>query len=311
MATMKGDVGGGKSVAAKVPRNQHRPRAQVPAGLRPGCQRELGCVFIASVGFGRSKSRRCPDLRQRRRSHRCLARTMPTGEHASGGQKLTPSAMLRLMPPSVGVPWEEDRARQDRARRAFRHRPTRWRIRRASSPERVWQELEHRLMDIQERRIAEMDAPRHRDDDAVAQRAGGAGHSRSRSAPTRSRAGPTTILAEQVRKRPDRFQGLAALPMQDPDGATRELERCVQGARLPRRAGQRLLAGRRRRDDGRYYDLPQYRPFWAAWRNARRAVLSASAQSAAARRADLRRPSLAARPDLGLRRRRPRCMRCA
>jgi len=34
-------------------------------------------------------------------------------------------------------------------------------------------------------------------------------------------------LAEQVTKRPDRFQALAALPLQDPDLATRELQRCV------------------------------------------------------------------------------------
>ncbi len=33
------------------------------------------------------------------------------------------------------------------------------------------------------------------------------------------------LLAEEVQKRPDRFQGLAALPMQDPDAATRELVR--------------------------------------------------------------------------------------
>jgi len=36
------------------------------------------------------------------------------------------------------------------------------------------------------------------------------------------------FLAKEVAKRPDRFQGLAALAMQDPDGATRELERCVR-----------------------------------------------------------------------------------
>ena len=36
------------------------------------------------------------------------------------------------------------------------------------------------------------------------------------------------FLAEEVRKRPRRFQGLAALAMQDPDGATRELVRCVK-----------------------------------------------------------------------------------
>ena len=35
-------------------------------------------------------------------------------------------------------------------------------------------------------------------------------------------------LADQVRKRPDRFQALAALPMQDPDLATKELQRCVK-----------------------------------------------------------------------------------
>ena len=32
----------------------------------------------------------------------------------------------------------------------------------------------------------------------------------------------------EVGERPDRFQGLAALAMQDPEAATRELERCVK-----------------------------------------------------------------------------------
>ena len=54
-------------------------------------------------------------------------------------------------------------------------------------------------------------------------------------------------LAREVQKRPDRFQGLAALPMQDPDLAIRELDRCDPRARLQGRAGQRLLAGRRPR----------------------------------------------------------------
>jgi len=35
-------------------------------------------------------------------------------------------------------------------------------------------------------------------------------------------------LAEQVKKRPDRFRALAALPLQDPDMAAREMERCVK-----------------------------------------------------------------------------------
>ena len=69
-------------------------------------------------------------------------------------------------------------------------------------------------------------------------------------------------LAEQVRKRPDRFAGLAALPMQDPELAARELERCVK--ELGFRGA--LVNGFSQVNDAEtavYYDLPQYRPFWA------------------------------------------------
>src|ERR1700761_4964757 len=36
------------------------------------------------------------------------------------------------------------------------------------------------------------------------------------------------VLAEEVARRPNRFSGLAALAMHDPDVAARELERCVK-----------------------------------------------------------------------------------
>ena len=36
------------------------------------------------------------------------------------------------------------------------------------------------------------------------------------------------FLANEISKRPDRFGGFAALPMQDPDLATEELTRCVK-----------------------------------------------------------------------------------
>jgi 2,3-dihydroxybenzoate decarboxylase len=91
----------------------------------------------------------------------------------------------------------------------------------------TWPELESRLIDMQERRIREMDAhgmqmmilslnapaiqaiwdPKKATD--VARRA-------------------NDFLAKEVAKRPDRFRALAALAMQDPDGATRELQRCVK-----------------------------------------------------------------------------------
>jgi gamma-resorcylate decarboxylase len=70
-------------------------------------------------------------------------------------------------------------------------------------------------------------------------------------------------LAAEVAKHPDRFVGLAALPMQDPEAATQELQRCVRelgfkGALVNgfSQAGEENTA--------LYYDLPQYRPFWAA-----------------------------------------------
>jgi 2,3-dihydroxybenzoate decarboxylase len=69
------------------------------------------------------------------------------------------------------------------------------------------------------------------------------------------------VLATEIAKRPDRFAGFAALPMQDPDEAARELTRCVKelgfvGA-LVNGFSQAEQA-----ESALYYDLPQYRPFW-------------------------------------------------
>jgi 2,3-dihydroxybenzoate decarboxylase len=71
------------------------------------------------------------------------------------------------------------------------------------------------------------------------------------------------ILAAEIARQPTRFAGFAALPMQDPDEATRELTRCIKelgfvGA-LVNGFSQ---AGRA--DSALYYDTPQYRPFWRA-----------------------------------------------
>ena len=69
-------------------------------------------------------------------------------------------------------------------------------------------------------------------------------------------------LAEQVRKRPDRFQALAALPLQDPDLATRELQRCVKDLGM---VGA-LANGFSQIGDPNtiaYLDEKQYWPFWS------------------------------------------------
>jgi gamma-resorcylate decarboxylase len=71
------------------------------------------------------------------------------------------------------------------------------------------------------------------------------------------------VLAEEMRTRPDRFAGVAALPLQDPDAATLELTRCVKELGM---VGA-LVNGFSQAgspENVLYYDLPQYRPFWRA-----------------------------------------------
>ena len=132
-------------------------------------------------------------------------------------------------------------------------------------PDDHWPELRSRILDIHERRLRLMDAhgmqmmllslnapavqaipdPKRADD--IARRA-------------------NNFLAEQVSKRPDRFQALAALPMQDPDLASRELRRCVN--ELGFRGA--LVNGFSQVNDANsafYYDLPQYWPFWGVVEN--------------------------------------------
>lgn len=70
-------------------------------------------------------------------------------------------------------------------------------------------------------------------------------------------------LAAEIKKRPDRFAGFAALPMQDPEAAILELNRCVEELGF---VGA-LVNGFSQigtPENVTYYDLPQYRPFWRA-----------------------------------------------
>jgi 2,3-dihydroxybenzoate decarboxylase len=69
-------------------------------------------------------------------------------------------------------------------------------------------------------------------------------------------------MAQAVLKHPRHFGAFAALPMQDPDAAARELTRCVKelgfkGA-LVNGFTQKEVA-----DSAIYYDIPAYRDFWS------------------------------------------------
>lgn len=127
-------------------------------------------------------------------------------------------------------------------------------------PASYWPELKHRLLDIQQRRIEEMD------------RNGVELMILSLNAPTVQAIANTQaayelsrrandFLADQIARRPDRFKGFAALPMQSPDLAARELERCVKELGF---VGA-LVNGFTQVESGSgvlYYDLPQFRSFW-------------------------------------------------
>lgn len=70
------------------------------------------------------------------------------------------------------------------------------------------------------------------------------------------------IMAEIMQKHPDRFLGFAALPLQDPDAAVQELQRCVKELGC---VGILANSFSQTDDNGgyKYYDDPIYRPFWA------------------------------------------------
>jgi gamma-resorcylate decarboxylase len=69
-------------------------------------------------------------------------------------------------------------------------------------------------------------------------------------------------MAEAVAKHPRRFAAFAALPMQDPDAASRELIRCVKELGFK----GALVNGFTQKDvpdSAIYYDIPEYRSFWS------------------------------------------------
>jgi 2,3-dihydroxybenzoate decarboxylase len=127
-------------------------------------------------------------------------------------------------------------------------------------PDDIWREVRERVLDLHGRRIKLMDefgiemmilslnAP------AVQ-----AIHDVKRANDVARKA--NDYLAENVRKRPDRFQALAALPMQDPELAAKELQRCVKDLDM---VGA-LVNGFSQIGDAdtiAYLDEKQYWPFW-------------------------------------------------
>ena len=70
------------------------------------------------------------------------------------------------------------------------------------------------------------------------------------------------ILADEIARNPRRFAGFAGLPMQDPEAAARELTRCVTDLGF-KGAMVNCFTQRQVPDSAIYFDLPEFRPFWA------------------------------------------------
>jgi 2,3-dihydroxybenzoate decarboxylase len=124
-----------------------------------------------------------------------------------------------------------------------------------------WREMRSRLLDIRERRLREMDA--HGIETMILSLnspAIQAIHETGRAIEIAKKA--NDFLAAEVANNPGRFQAFAALPMQDPDAASREMERCVRelGFRGAMVNGFSQVGSE---DTAVFYDLPRYLPFWA------------------------------------------------
>ena len=126
----------------------------------------------------------------------------------------------------------------------------------------VWDTLRPRLLDIQDIRLKEMD--KHGVEMMILSLnapAIQAIHDSKRAIAVAKEA--NDVLADNVRKRADRFAAFAALPMQDIEAAIAELTRCVKDLGF---VGA-LVNGFSQigtPDNVTYYDLPRYRPFWRA-----------------------------------------------
>jgi predicted TIM-barrel fold metal-dependent hydrolase len=124
----------------------------------------------------------------------------------------------------------------------------------------VWSALGPRLLDLQDQRLRLMDAA------GIEVMIVSLNAPAIQAIPDVKRAVEVAreandVLAREVAKRPDRFVGVAALPMQDADSAAMELKRCIKELNF-KGALVNGFSQAGAPDSAIYYDLPQYRPFW-------------------------------------------------
>lgn len=125
----------------------------------------------------------------------------------------------------------------------------------------LWPEMRKRLLDVAEVRLRQMDQY------GMEYMIVSLNSPAIQAIPDKGRARDVArrandLLAEHVERRRDRFRAFAALPMQDPDAAITEAQRCVRDLGF---VGA-LVNGYSQidvQDSAVYLDDPRYRPFWA------------------------------------------------
>ncbi|MFE6716564.1 amidohydrolase family protein [Streptomyces albidoflavus] len=117
-----------------------------------------------------------------------------------------------------------------------------------------WREASRRLLDLTGERLAEMDAA-GLDMQVLSLNSPGIQAEPDAATAVTQAAAVNDLLAGVIADHPDRFAGFAALPLQDPKAAARELDRAVNELGL---RGALVNA----HTQGRYLDDPQLRIVW-------------------------------------------------
>ena len=130
----------------------------------------------------------------------------------------------------------------------------------ATGSKEAWQRLSSNLLDFTKQRLEQMDQTGV--ELAILSLAPGCEniYDKARSVQVAHQSNDT--VADALAKHPDRFRAFAALPLQDPDEAIKELRRCVKELGF---VGA-LISGFSQigeEDTSYYLDLPMFRQFWA------------------------------------------------
>src|ERR1700747_3356155 len=95
------------------------------------------------------------------------------------------------------------------------------------APSHVWEMLKSNLMDIEQQRLERMEEGGTEFSILSLNSPGIQGIPNVKEAVDVSRRA-NDVLAEHISRHPTKLGGFAALPMQDPEAAARELERCIR-----------------------------------------------------------------------------------